>query len=133
MASANSVCGVYFGRKMVRPDRRDELSPTERKELERAKPNVELVLRPDGTFVREITAGTWRQTGNRIELTPTSFGGETVEVMRERSESMGRTFALSFLFNPFELRFEGGALVSADDRLLIYMEFRREWPVESGQ
>ncbi len=127
MHSTASLCGNYLGLKKVRPGREDELSPKERKELAKAKPDVDLLLRPDGTFKRQVTEGNWTADGQTVRFEPTTFGGETREKMRARTEEMGRTFTLGFVFNPFELSIEGDALVTPDEDALIVTEFRRDW------
>jgi hypothetical protein len=126
MVSPRSLCGNYLGLKKVREGREDELSPKERKELEKAKPDVDLALRGDGTFKRQITEGTWEVLGNKVIFTPTTFGGETLEKMKARTEEMGRMFTLAFVFNPFELLIEGEALVTPDESAIIITEFRRQ-------
>lgn len=127
MPNAQDLCGKYLGLKKVREGREDELSPRERKELAKAKPDVDLELRPDGTFKRQITEGTWQEKGDRIVFQPTAFGGETMEAMRARTEEMGRMFTLAFVFNPFELKIEGDALATPDEDAVIVTEFRRDW------
>jgi hypothetical protein len=127
MPSARDLCGNYLGLKKVREGREDELSPKERKELEKAKPDMDLVLRGDGTFKRQVTEGTWELAGQRIVFTPTTFGGESLEKMKARTEEMGRVFTLGFVFKPFELVVEHESLVSPDPDALIITEFRRHW------
>jgi len=125
MQTENSLYGTYLGLKKVREGREDELSPKERKELEKAKADADLVLRRDGTFKRQITEGTWRLMDGVILFSPTTFGGETLDAMQRRTEEMGRTFTLRFVFNPFELRVQGDVLVTPDDSALILTEFRK--------
>src|SRR4051812_43832544 len=110
MSQSNSLCGQYLGVKKVRSGREDELSPKERKELAKAKPDVDLLLRPDGTFKRQVTEGTWQLKGHEVIFSPVSFGGETQEQMRARTEEMGRMFTLAFVFSPFSLLVDGEAL-----------------------
>lgn len=124
---AASLRGQYRGLKKVREGREDELSPKERKELAKAKPDVDLLLREDGTFKRQVTEGTWRVDAERVVFQPDTFGGETLETMRTRVEEMGRTFTLAFVFSPFELLIEGDALVTPDENAVIVTEFRRDW------
>lgn len=127
MHSTASLCGNYLGLKKVRPGREDELSPKERKELAKAKPDVDLLLRADGTFKRQVTEGVWTTDGKTVRFEPTTFGGESKETMRARTEEMGRMFTLGFVFNPFELAIDGDALVTPDEDALIVTEFRRDW------
>lgn len=127
MTSSSSLYGSYLGLKKVREGREDELSPKERKELDKAKPDVDLLLRPDGTFKRQVTEGTWKSENGKVIFTPTTFGGETEEKMRARTEEMGRTFTLAFVFKPFELVIEGDALVTPDESAVIITVFKRDW------
>ncbi|AIE85708.1 hypothetical protein [Fimbriimonas ginsengisoli] len=127
MLSSRALSGNYLGLKKVREGREDELSPKERKELQKAKPDVDLALRGDGTFKRQVTEGTWEVEGERVVFKPTTFGGESLEKMKSRTEEMGRTFTLGFVFAPFELAIEGEALVTPDENAIIVTEFRRQW------
>jgi len=127
MSHSPSLCGQYLGLKKVRAGREDDLSPKERKELAKAKPDVDLLLREDGTFKRQVTEGTWKLTGNEIVFSPVSFGGETKDQMKARTEEMGRMFTLAFVFSPFSLLVEGDALVTPDQDAVIVTEFRRNW------
>jgi len=127
MPLSTSICGQYLGLKKVRAGREDDLSPKERKELAKAKPDVDLLLREDGTFKRQVTEGTWKQQGNEIVFSPVSFGGETKAQMQARTEEMGRMFTLSFVFSPFSLKVEGEALVTPDPDVVVITEFRRRW------
>jgi len=120
-----SLCGKYLGLKKVREGREDELSPKERKELAKAKPDVDLELRPDGTFKRQVTEGSWHQDDGKIVFEPKTFGGETKESMQQRAEESGRVFGLGFVFNPFELFIEGETLLTPDDGGPLVTEFRR--------
>ncbi|MGV3614605.1 MAG: hypothetical protein ACO1SV_04635 [Fimbriimonas sp.] len=122
-----SLCGAYLGLKKVREGREDELSPKERKELAKAKPNVDLDLRPDGSFKRQVTEGTWTAEGNRIRFQPMTFGGETLAAMQQRAEENGRMFGLAFVFDPFELETSEGVLFTPDDGSALVTEFRRDW------
>jgi hypothetical protein len=121
-----SIAGKYVGRSKVREGREAELSPQERKQLEKASNVVDLELRADGTFSRQVTEGTWKETGDRLHFSPTRFGGKTKEEMERAAEEMGRAFGLGFVFNEFELIVKGEALWTADERSLIYIEFTRE-------
>ena len=127
MSQSTSLCGQYLGLKKVRSGREDELSPKERKELAKAKPDVDLLLRPDGTFKRQVTEGTWKLSGDEVLFSPVSFGGETKEQMRARTEEMGRMFTLAFVFSPFTLLVDGDALVTPDPDAVVITEFRRQW------
>jgi hypothetical protein len=122
-----SLCGAYLGLKRVRDGREDELSPKERKELAKAKPNVDLELRPDGTFRRQVTEGTWTPAEGKLIFQPVTFGGETLEAMRQRAEESGRMFGLAFVFDPFEMEAAGDALFTPDDGSALVTEFRRDW------
>lgn len=122
-----SLCGAYLGLKRVREGREDELSPKERKELAKAKPNVDLELRPDGTFRRQVTEGTWTPEEGKLVFQPVTFGGETLAAMRQRAEESGRMFGLAFVFDPFELEATPEALYTPDDGSPMVTEFRREW------
>lgn len=122
-----SLCGDYLGLKKVHTGRESDLSAKDRKELAKAKPSVELALREDGSFQKQVTTGTWEADGDIIRFHPETFGGETLEQMRRRSEEMGRHFGLSFVFDPFELRRSGDALVTPDDGGPFYTEFRTNW------
>ena len=123
--STSPLAGKYVGRNKVREGREDELSPQERKELQKSSNTVELHLRPDGTFLKQVTSGTWKQDGERILFSPTHFGGKSHEEMRRAAEEMGRTFGLAFVFNAFELNVVGDVLITNDERTLIYTEFTR--------
>lgn len=127
MTSSPSLYGSYLGLKKVREGREDELSPKERKELDKAKPDVDLLLREDGTFKRQVTEGTWKAEKGKVVFTPTTFGGETEEKMRARTEEMGRTFTLAFVFKPFELAIDGDSLVTPDESAVIITVFKRDW------
>lgn len=127
MATANSICGRYFGLKRAREGCLNDLSPRERKELGKAKPTTELFIYEDGTFKRQLVEGNWRLVENRITFIPVTFGGETLEGMRTRTEAMGRTFGLSFIFNPFELQITEEGLITPEDGAPIAIEFRRSW------
>jgi hypothetical protein len=120
------LAGSYVGRSKVREGREDELSPQERKQLQKASNVVDLLLRDDGTFVKQVTEGTWREDGARLVFTPKKFGGKTKEEMQQAAEEMGRAFGLAFVFNEFDLLVQGETLVTSDDRALIYIEFTRE-------
>jgi hypothetical protein len=122
-----TLCGTYLGLKKVREGREDELSPKERKELAKAKPNVDLELRPDGTFRRQVTEGTWTVESGRVRFQPVTFGGETLAAMRQRAEDSGRMFGLAFVFDPFEMEAADGILFTPDDGNALVTEFRREW------
>ena len=120
------LAGSYVGRSKVREGREDELSPQERKQLQKSSNLVDLVLRDDGTFTKQVTEGTWRESRDRITFTPTKFGGKTKDEMERAAEEMGRAFGLAFVFYEFELLIQGANLVTSDDRALIYTEFTRE-------
>lgn len=122
-----SLCGAYLGLKRVRDGREDELSPKERKELAKAKPNVDLELRADGTFRRQVTEGTWTREAEKVIFQPVTFGGETLAAMRQRAEENGRMFGLAFVFDPFELEATPEALFTPDDGSALVTEFRRDW------
>ena len=122
-----SLCGAYLGLKKVRDGREDELSPKERKELAKAKPNVDLELRTDGSFRRQVTEGTWEIEGSRLRFHPHTFGGETLDAMRQRAEDSGRMFGLAFVFDSFDLEAAEGALQTPDDGSPLFTEFRRDW------
>lgn len=126
-ATDPSLCGAYLGLKKVREGREDELSPKERKELAKAKPNVDLELRPDGTFRRQVTEGTWTLSEGKLVFQPVTFGGETLAAMRQRAEESGRMFGLAFVFDPFELEATPEALFTPDDGSALVTEFRRDW------
>lgn len=119
------LCGEYLGRKKIRPGREDELSPKERKDVERAKTVVDLKLAADGHFQRQVTAGKWHREGDVVHCQPLTFGGETLETMRARSEAMGRMFGLAFVFDPFQLVVTAEGLATPDDGGPIYTEFQR--------
>lgn len=123
--SAKTLVGKYLGIKKVREDRQGELSLKERKELQKARPDIDLELRPDGTFRRQATEGKWCIDGDLLLFRPVSFGGHTLDEMRKRAEEMGRMFNLAFVFNPFELRCERDTLVTSDAQAVVYVEFRR--------
>jgi hypothetical protein len=120
------LAGKYVGRSKVREGREDELSPQERKQLQKGSNNVDLELRSDGTFTKQVTEGTWREAGDRIVFTPKKFGGKTLEEMRAAAEEMGRAFGLAFVFQEFDLLIRGNVLLTSDERTLIYTEFSRE-------
>jgi hypothetical protein len=124
MAPPN-LSGKYVGRSMVREGREDELSPQERKQL-KAGAAVDLDLRPDGTFTKQVTEGTWEIEGERVVFHPTKFGGKTLDEMRTAAEEMGRAFGLAFVFIDFELLIQGDVLVTPDTNALIYTQFSRE-------
>jgi hypothetical protein len=112
-------CGKYVGRAVCRPGREDELSPQERKQMKASTP-IELELREDGTFVKQITVGTYEVDGERVIFRPLRFGGQTLDEMQRVAEEMGRYFGLAFVFNNFELLIEGEVLVTPDPTALIY-------------
>lgn len=122
--AATSLHGTYIGRNRVRPGREDELSPTERKQLEKAA-TVDLVLGADGTFKKQITEGTWVSKSDRVVFSPTRFGGKTEEEMRLAAEEMGRSFGLRFVFFDFELLVKDDVLVTPDESAVIFTEFSR--------
>jgi hypothetical protein len=119
------VVGKYVGRMQVRPGREDELSSAEKKQLQKGQMGLDLVLREDGTFLKQITEGTWKLAGDRVVLQPTHFGGKTLEQMRETAEEMGRTFGLAFVFNPFELIVGTDCLETPEDGGVMYTVFER--------
>jgi hypothetical protein len=122
--ASNSLAGKYVGRCKVREGREDELGPADRKQLsESAK--VEIELRDDGTFVKQITEGIWKRVDDRILFTPVKFGGKTEVDMREAAEEMGRAFGLAFVFNPFELLVRGETLVSPEEGTLLFVEYTK--------
>jgi hypothetical protein len=122
--ATSNFCGKYLGRNRVRPGHEDELSSTERKQLEKA-PTVDLHLREDGTFTKQITEGTWTVERDRVILKPIRFGGKSEAEMREAAEAMGRTFGLKFVFYESELLVCDDKLTSPDDRAVIFTEFTR--------
>lgn len=119
------ICGKYLGRGKVRPGREDELSPTERKQLEKAAP-IELELRPDGSFTKQVTDGVWKAKNGRVSCQPLRFGGKTEEEMRDSAAAMGRSFGLKFVFFPFDLEIEGETLATCDHAAVIYTEYVRQ-------
>ncbi len=119
------LAGRYAGRSKVREGREDELSPQERKQLQKGSAIVDLELRSDGTFTKQVTEGTWRDAADRIVFTPKKFGGKTLDVMTQAAEEMGRVFGLGFVFHEFDLLVQRDVLVTSDDRTLIYTEFSR--------
>ncbi|MEZ0325655.1 MAG: hypothetical protein ACAH95_07095 [Fimbriimonas sp.] len=121
-----SLAGKYVGRSKVREGREDELSPPERKQLQRGAAEIDLELRENGTFTKQVTEGTWREVGDRVLFTPKKFGGKTLEEMTRAAEEMDRAFGLSFVFHEFDLLIRGETLLSSDERTLIYTEFTRK-------
>lgn len=122
-----TLCGRYLGLKKVREGREAELAVKERKEIQKAKPSIDLELRADGSFQRQLTTGTWEVDGNAVTFHPELFGGESFEDMKRKAEAMGRMFGLAFVFDPFVLHREGNALVTPDEGSAIYTEFRTDW------
>lgn len=120
------LCGAYRGVRKVRVGREDELTPKERKALAKPESALELRLRTDGTFVRQVTEGQWRKCGGAIEFQPELFNGETLATMRAKSEGLGRTFGLAFLFDAFLLEIHGSVLVTPDDGTPLYVEYARD-------
>ncbi len=120
-----NLVGYYVGRSKVREGREIELSPQERKQLQKASALIDLELRADGTFTKQVTEGIWREEGIRLVFTPQKFGGKTLEEMIRAAEEMGRAFGLSFVFHEFYLVVKGEVLVSSDERTLLYTEFSR--------
>lgn len=122
-----SLCSNYFGVMRVRPGRESELKARDWAMLAKDRPDLTLVLRPDGTFEKQLLEGIWRQCGTTVQFQPQRFGGETCEAMRKRTESAYRHFTLEFLFTPFELHREGASLASFDDFHPTYIEYQRAW------
>src|SRR5687768_11289784 len=83
--------GRYVGRSQVREGREAELTPQERKQL-RSNAAIDLVLREDGSFTKQVTEGTWTLEGGVVRCTPERFGGKTLDEMRATAEAMGRAF-----------------------------------------
>jgi hypothetical protein len=118
--------GRYKGQVRIRPGKEGELTKQELARLKKGGEIVELELRPDGRFRwKGSFDGAYKAMGALVRFTPEKFGGQTVEQMRMRSEEMGRTFGLAFIFNPFDLRIEGECLVTTDDDSPIFTEYRR--------
>ena len=56
-------------------------------------------------------------------------GGPRQQKCRDlhRAEESGRMFGLAFVFDPFELEADDGALHTPDDGSALFTEFRRDW------
>jgi hypothetical protein len=123
--TAPMICGKFLGRQKVREGREAELSAQERKQIQKGSASIDLDMREDGTFQRQVTEGTWRVDGNKVIFTPNKFGGKTAEEMQRAADEQGRAFGLAFVFNKFELLIDGDCLLSPDESSLIYTEFSR--------
>src|SRR6185312_1291675 len=102
--SLSSICGKYRGEARVRAGREAELSPQERKQLQKGAAENLLEISANGRFTKQVTEGTWSLEAKRILFTPEKFGGKTLAEMQEAAEANGRSFGLAFVFNSFELR-----------------------------
>lgn len=116
--------GRYKGRTRIRPGRESELTKQELSKLKKGVDEIDLELKPDGKFVwKKATEGAYQISGNKVLFTVETFGGQSLQQMRDRAEEMNRTFGLSFLFNPFELVIEGDRLVTPEESSVFYVEY----------
>jgi hypothetical protein len=119
MAGAQEIAGSYVGRPAPRPGREDELSPPERKRYSNSKEAYPLEIRADGTFTHKtLTEGTWTLEGDVLSLTPQTFSGKTFDEQERECEEMGRQFRFAFVYEPFQLKLEGGLLVTVGTGLI---------------
>ena len=102
----------------------DSLTAGERKRFLKTAEEIPLELAQDGGFVHNrSTKGTFTVAPNVIWFRPESVQGLTLEVMQKAAEDAGREFGLAWLFTPFELLIKDTALVTADEKSVIYTEY----------
>ena len=119
--------GKYKGRTCIRPGREDELTKQELSKIKKGIDAVDLELKPNGRFVhKKATEGVYRCEGGKVLFLVETFGGQTLQQMRDKAEEMNRTFGLAFLFDPFELHIEGDKLVTPVLNSPIYIEYSCE-------
>jgi hypothetical protein len=119
--------GKYKGRTCIRAGREGELTKPEFNKIKKGIDLIDLELRADETFVfKKATAGRFRVDGLTVYFTVESFGGQTLQQMRDKAAEMERTFGLAFLFDPFELVVEGDKLVTPATGSPIYIEYELE-------
>ncbi len=127
MPDIKDLAGSYLGRCRVRDGMEGALAPAERNRFLKNTETLPLELRDDWTFSHKgTTEGSFTQDGEVLNLVPISFAGLTEPQMRQAAEDAGRTFGLGWLFAPFQLKISGEALVSGDDKALVYTEYLRK-------
>ena len=120
----DQLSGTYLGRSKAREGRESELSPQDRVRLKSGRV-IPLEVRSDGTYTKELVSGTWETDGQRMKLTPSAFGGKSLEQMEAEAKANCRAFGLAFVFEPSILEIRGDALCTGSPSDLIYIEFTR--------
>lgn len=118
--------GRYKGRTCIRPGREGELTKQELTRVRKGLDAIDLEIRAGGRFAyKKASEGSYQLVGDRITFRVETFGGQTLQQMRDRAEEMNRTFGLAFLFDPFDLAIEGEVLVTPDADSPIYLVYER--------
>jgi len=116
--------GRYKGKTCIRPGREGELTKQELTRIRKGLDAIDLEILPDRRFVyKKASVGAYEVAGDRVVFRAETFGGQTLQQMRDRAEEANRTFGLAFLFDPFELMIEGDTLVTPDSRSPIFVCF----------
>ena len=118
--------GRYKGTTRIRQCREEELTKQELSRIRKGLDAIDLEIRADGRFIyKKASEGTYEIAKDRVLFRVETFGGQTLQQMRDRAEEANRTFGLAFLFDPFELVIEGDALVTPDKRSPLYVAYER--------